>query len=67
MKMNQKVQSGWLSKLWKGFKNIVGQEVPQEMEVCEFDCRRLECSQKDWENCERRKKLESASKQTDIP
>lgn len=29
-------------------------EVPEEIAVCEFDCRRTECLQGDWAKCERR-------------
>ena len=29
-------------------------EVPEEIAVCEFDCRRTECLHEDWERCERR-------------
>ncbi len=31
--------------------------VPADIELCEFNCRRLECSHNEWENCERRLKL----------
>ena len=32
------------------------QEVPEDHALCEFDCRRLECSHDDWITCERRLK-----------
>ena len=37
----------WLAENWS-------QEVPEDMAVCEFDCSKLECSQADFESCERR-------------
>jgi hypothetical protein len=36
----------WLSRLI--------QDVPEDIAACEFECRRLECRQGDWETCEKR-------------
>jgi hypothetical protein len=30
------------------------QEVPEGIRICEYDCRRVQCSQGEWETCERR-------------
>jgi hypothetical protein len=31
-----------------------GESSPDDMDVCEFDCRKTECLQGDWVTCERR-------------
>ena len=41
----------WLRRWIKG--RLV-QDVPEEIAACEFECRRTECKQGDWETCERR-------------
>jgi hypothetical protein len=53
--MEKEVNSNWIAKLRQWIRNNIGQEVPDELSRCEFDCNRLECSQGEWENCERRK------------
>ncbi len=37
----------WLSK------NLV-QEVPKDVAICEFDCSKLDCCRKEFDNCPRR-------------
>jgi hypothetical protein len=34
--------------------NQIVQDVPESNGLCEYDCRRLECSHGEWETCERR-------------
>jgi len=29
-------------------------EVPADSAACEFDCRELDCTEKDWQNCPKR-------------
>ena len=41
-------------RLWQRFKNRVIQDAPDDIQLCEFDCRKLECAMGDWEKCERR-------------
>jgi len=41
-------------KLWQRLRNKVIQDVPEDIQLCEFDCHKLECSMGDWEKCERR-------------
>ncbi|MGP6158895.1 MAG: hypothetical protein ACLPYS_15545 [Vulcanimicrobiaceae bacterium] len=40
-----------------------GPDVPSDLELCEFNCRKLECSHNNWENCERRKQFVDASRE----
>jgi hypothetical protein len=42
------------AKLVRWWNAQVIQEVPDTDALCEFDCRRLQCSQGEWESCERR-------------
>jgi len=44
----------YLYRLRQWFSDHVIQEVPEDYQFCEFDCRELECSMGDWEKCERR-------------
>jgi hypothetical protein len=36
-------------------RHIVG-EVPDEIGLCEFDCRELQCTERQWAVCERRRR-----------
>jgi hypothetical protein len=41
------------------------QEVPEDIQLCEFDCRKLQCAMGDWEKCERRlRTIEQTQKHT---
>jgi hypothetical protein len=44
----------------KGLLSMNFQDVPADMEICETDCRRNDCSESEWEACERR--LESVAR-----
>jgi hypothetical protein len=46
----QHQRAGWLAWL----KHQVVQDVPQDMAVCEFDCRKTQCENDEWATCERR-------------
>jgi hypothetical protein len=35
-------------------RNQIVQYVPEEQALCEFDCRRGQCTQGEWAGCERR-------------
>ena len=41
-------------RLWQRFSNKVIQDVPDDIQLCEFECRKLQCAMGDWEKCERR-------------
>ncbi|MEL7083063.1 MAG: hypothetical protein AAGM36_01070 [Cyanobacteria bacterium J06597_1] len=45
-----------LKELFPSLWNQISTPVPPENAVCEFECRELECSQEEWEHCERRLK-----------
>ena len=36
---------------------LVG-EVPDDLALCEFDCRKRQCRQGEWETCERRQRFQ---------
>jgi hypothetical protein len=44
-----------LQKAWKWVTGQVVGDVPAGDALCEFDCRNRECTQGDWENCDRRR------------
>lgn len=43
-----------LQRLANWVLNQIVQDVPEGTGLCEYDCRRLHCSQGEWESCERR-------------
>lgn len=63
--MADRVNSGGrLTRLWQWAKGQLVQDVPGDIAVCEFDCRKLQCTMGEWETCERR--LEKAAQQAKI-
>ncbi|MEL7314178.1 MAG: hypothetical protein AAFN08_04400 [Cyanobacteria bacterium J06559_3] len=54
--------NSFLAKL----KNYWSTEVPASMAACEFDCRKLECTAKDWETCPKRQQREAALKESSL-
>ena len=41
-------------RMWQFVKRQVVDEAPADLAVCEFDCRKEQCLQSEWETCERR-------------
>lgn len=41
-------------RLRRWIKGRLIQDVPEDIAACEFECRRTECHQGDWETCEKR-------------
>jgi hypothetical protein len=41
-------------RFWEWSKSQIVQTVPDEMSVCEFDCRRPQCTIAHWESCDYR-------------
>jgi hypothetical protein len=44
----------YFRRLRRWIKRRLIQDVPEEIAACEFECRRTECQQGEWETCERR-------------
>jgi hypothetical protein len=40
--------------VWQRLRNQVVQTVPEDCAVCEFDCRKCQCTLGEWEICARR-------------
>lgn len=40
--------------LWNWVRRQLVDDVPQGDALCEFDCRKLQCTEAEWEICERR-------------
>jgi len=41
-------------RLWNWFRKGLIQDVPEDIAVCAFDCRKPQCRHGEWETCERR-------------
>jgi len=46
--------NGPLWRLWRWIKDHVFQDVPKSIAVCEFDCRKGQCTTGEWNTCENR-------------
>jgi hypothetical protein len=40
--------------LWQWIKNQIVQDVPEEIALCEFDCHKQQCTEREWQRCPRR-------------
>ena len=47
----------WLLRISRRLLRIVD-EVPEDIAVCEFDCRKPDCRHGEWESCQRRQQLD---------
>lgn len=43
-----------LQNIWKRVEGQTVGEVPRDIALCEFDCRKPQCREGEWENCIRR-------------
>jgi hypothetical protein len=43
-----------MHKVKRWLKNQIVQDVPEDIALCEFDCRKGQCRMGEWESCERR-------------
>jgi len=41
-------------KFWQWMKNQIAQDVPASDGLCEYDCRKQQCTEEEWATCERR-------------
>lgn len=41
-------------KFWHWLKDQIAQDAPEAVAVCEFDCRKQQCTEEEWATCERR-------------
>jgi hypothetical protein len=41
-------------RLWQWLKDQIAQDVPEADGLCEYDCRKQQCTEEDWATCERR-------------
>jgi hypothetical protein len=44
----------FLKSVGQWVKDEIAQDVPEESALCEFDCRKDQCTHEEWESCERR-------------
>jgi hypothetical protein len=50
----QDKKASWLRRLLDRSARRAVDDVPAEISVCEFECRKLECREGHWETCARR-------------
>jgi len=43
-----------MPSLWQWIKSQIVQEIPEDIALCEFDCYKLQCTEKEWLTCPRR-------------
>ena len=43
-----------LRGFFQEIRNQIIQDVPEDIGLCEFDCRTGQCTQDEWESCQRR-------------
>jgi len=41
-------------RLWRRMKRQIVDNTPKDLALCEFDCRKGQCLQNEWETCGRR-------------
>ena len=41
-------------KFWQWLKDQIAQDVPEADGLCEYDCRKQQCTEEEWATCERR-------------
>jgi len=56
MALAKTLDGGYLSRFLQWLKLQIVSEVPAEDAVCEFDCRKQQCSYGEWAACTRRTK-----------
>lgn len=45
-----------VNRVWRWFAHELIKDVPEDLALCEFDCRKPQCTYREWSNCERRLK-----------
>jgi hypothetical protein len=45
---------GSLTRLWQWLKGQWIREVPKDLALCEFECRKAQCFEGEWDTCQRR-------------
>jgi len=48
------IMSFGIASLRRWAKNLLIQDVPSDIALCEFDCRKDQCRDDEWETCDRR-------------
>ena len=41
-------------RLWRWVKNRIVQDVPEGIALCEFECHKQQCTEREWQTCARR-------------
>lgn len=54
MPLKAKRTNGPLLRMWDRLKRLWVGDVPEDVALCEFDCRKEQCHYDEWASCERR-------------
>lgn len=54
MPLKAKRTNGLLLQMWDRLKRLWIKDVPEDIALCEFDCRKEQCHYDEWASCERR-------------
>lgn len=49
--------------LWCRLKSLLIADVPEDIAICEFDCRKSQCTYGEWATCQRRINLQALPSQ----
>lgn len=52
-------RGSFFPRLWDSMKKQIVEEVPEEIALCEFNCRKNQCTQAEWATCPRRLEFEA--------
>lgn len=52
--MTQAVRKTLHARIWQWIKDQIVQPVPEQDALCEYDCRKGQCSEGEWADCDRR-------------
>jgi len=61
MSESYRKEVNYFHRLWQRFMGQIIQDVPEDVQACEFECRKLQCAMGDWEKCEMRMRSKAKS------
>jgi hypothetical protein len=56
MSEDRSSQGNPFRRLWRLLKSQTVDDVPDDVAMCEFDCRKEQCMHDEWASCERRRR-----------
>jgi hypothetical protein len=59
-------RSHFRTSLWQRFKGLLIGAVPEDIAICEFDCRKNQCTYGEWASCQHRIQLTALCHQRSV-